>query len=200
MPDEILLLTGEAEAPHLAQVLTAHNPALKTRHVADKEDLVRAATASSGGYRRLISFCTSVIVPADVLDAVDGPAYNFHPGPPTYPGAHAASFAIYDGAERFGATVHEMTEQVDAGAIVAVEWFDVATQDRFQDLEIKAFQSLARLFHGLAPALACDRAPLPPQDVEWSGLRRTKRDVEQLQAIDETTSEEEIRRRFRAFG
>jgi len=200
MPDEVLLLCGDAEAPHLARVLGEENRQLTIIHVGGRESLLEAALAPKPGFRRLIAFCTSVIVPADVLAAVDGPAYNFHPGPPTYPGSHAASFAVYDGAEQFGATVHEMTAKVDAGAIVAVEWFDVQAEYRFQDLEIKAFQALARLFRDLAPALASDRNPLPRQDIEWSGQRWTNKDFERMQEIDETTSEDEIRRRFRAFG
>ena len=200
MPDEILLLTGDAEAPHLAQVLSEENPVLRIIHVHDRDELYQAAMEPKAGFRRLIAFCTAEIVPADVLNAVDGPAYNFHPGPPAYPGAHAASFAIYDGAKRFGATVHEMTEKVDAGAIVAVECFDVAAEYRFQDLEIRAFQALARLFGGLATALACETAPLPHQDIEWGTKRGTRREFERMQAFDETMSEEEIRRRFRAFG
>ena len=92
--------------------------------------------------RRLIAFCTSVIVPAEVLDAVMAPAYNFHPGPPTYPGSHVASFAIYDGADMFGATAHEMAAKVDSGPIVGVEWFQVPDGLRFTDLEINAFDAL----------------------------------------------------------
>ena len=93
-----------------------------------------------GGVRRLTAFLTSVIVPKAILDGLEIPAYNFHPGPSTYPGSHAASFALYDGVEHFGATAHVMEEKVDCGPIVAAEWFVVPEGARLMDLELKPYE------------------------------------------------------------
>lgn len=200
MPVEIVLLTGEVEALELGNILKRENPALSVVPVFDRAELLEACADPCPGGRRLIAFCTSVIVPAEVLEAVDGPAYNFHPGPPTYPGSHVASFAIYDGAEMFGATAHEMAESVDSGAIVGVEWFRVSDGLRFVDLEILAYQALIRLFMGLAPQLAASDRPLERLDMDWAERATTNRDFERMRAIDETMSEAEIKLRFRAFG
>jgi len=200
MPSEIVLLTGEAEAPHLEEILRRHNPALNVVPAYTADDLKAACLETPAAMRRLIAFCTSVIVPAAVLEAVDGPAYNFHPGPPTYPGNHVASFAIYDGAEMFGVTAHEMAAKVDSGAIVAVDWFGVPDGIRFVDLEIKAYRALVQLFLGLAEHLATDDTPLAPLDMEWSERVTTSKDYERMRQIDETMSEAEIKLRFRAFG
>ena len=199
MPKEIVLLTGEVEGPHLAAALRGYNPALSVAHVEDRHQLTDACSKPSTGYRRLIAFCTSVIVPAEVLEAVDGPAYNFHPGPPTYPGAHAASFAIYDDAKRFGVTAHEMEAKVDSGRIVAVKWFDIVEDLRFPELEIKAYRALVELFRELAPQLAGASTPLPRADETCSGHQTTSAEFDQMREIDETMSEAEIKRRFRAF-
>ena len=94
MPSEIILLTGDAEAPHLESILYRHNPGLKTIHARDRRELLDSCPADGTNARRLIAFCTTVIVPEEVLNAVMPPAYNFHPGPPTYPGSHVASFAV----------------------------------------------------------------------------------------------------------
>ncbi|MBT3909609.1 MAG: hypothetical protein HOF27_07995 [Rhodospirillaceae bacterium] len=200
MPNEIILLSGDVEGSHLGGVLREHNPNLKVIYVAEPEALRDACLAPGAGMRRLIAFCTSVIVPSDILSAVDGPAYNFHPGPPTYPGTHVAGFAIYDGATKFGATVHEMEASVDSGAIVGVDWFDIQDGLRFADLEILAYRSLVQLFLDLAPALATDDAPLPTLDMAWAEKTTTNKDAERMREIDDTMSEEEIKLRFRAFG
>jgi len=203
MPSEIVLLSGEAEAEHLPAVLKGHNPALSVICVESKADL-EAACLDAGpppdGKRRLIAFCTGIIVPAAVLDAFDGPAYNFHPGPPSYPGAHAASFAIYDGAERFGATAHVMEKSVDSGAIVGVRWFDVPEKARYVELELAAYRELFQLFLELAPHLACDDQPLAPVDEPWGKRKTTKKEFEAMKRITAEMDEDEIKRRWRAFG
>ncbi len=200
MPAEIVLLTSDAEVPHLTEILKRHNPALTVVPAFDRGSLASACEQAADGNWRLIAFCSSVIVPAEILSASGGPAYNFHPGPPTYPGSHVASFAIYDGAEMFGATVHEMAAQVDSGPIVGVEWFQVPDGLRFMDLEIKAYRALVKLFMDLAPHLASDDAPLPRLDMAWGERATTKQDFERMGQIDDTMSEAEIKLRFRAFG
>ena len=200
MPNEIVLLTGDAEWPHLGSILRRQNPNLKTVHARDRRELLNACQTDGNNARRLIAFCTSVIVPVEVLDAVMAPAYNFHPGPPTYPGSHVASFAIYDGADMFGATAHEMVAKVDSGPIVGVEWFQIPGGLRFTDLEIKAFDALVRLFIQLTPHLAGSDAPIEHLEMGWAGKATTNKDYERMRAVDATMSEAEIKRRFRAFG
>ena len=200
MPSEIVLLTGDAEAPHLGSVLRRYNPRLRIVHARNRRELLDACPADGIHMRRLIAFCTPVIVPEEILNAVMPPAYNFHPGPPTYPGSHVASFAIYDDANMFGATAHEMASKVDSGLIVGVEWFQVPDGLRFTDLELKAFDALVSLFIQLAPHLALNDAPLEHLDMAWAGKATTNTDYERMRAIDETMSEAEIKRRFRAFG
>jgi len=202
MLEQIVLLTGEVEAPFLGDLLCRFNPALETVHAETAEQLIDICSRppEGGGARRLIAFCTGVIVPAAVLDTLPGPAYNFHPAPPSYPGSHPASFAVYEGAELYGVTVHEMTPKVDDGAIVAVEWFDMPPNPRFTDVEVLAYKKLVEIFASLARRLATDPAPLPPTGDKWFGPKRTKREFERMGEFTADMDEQEIKRRFRAFG
>ena len=127
MPKQIILLTGDTEFPILSEALLPHNPALEILH-ANTDETLEAALGKcdlSPIGARLIFFSLNVIVPASVLNRLGEPAYNLHPGPPEYPGSHPDCFAIYDGATRFGATLHEMIAKVDAGPIVKVSEFDI---------------------------------------------------------------------------
>ncbi len=195
----VVLLTTEAEGAQLGAILHQHAPDLQV-DVAPHLDALSTACLVQSPAPRLIAFCTSFIVPAPVLDAVMHPAYNFHPGPPTYPGSHAASFALYDQATRFGVTVHEMTARVDEGAIVAVDWFDIPNKARVDQLDVLAYRALAGQFHRLAPWLATKAEPLPPLDVQWSGVKHTKAEFNAMKNPPLDASEDEIRLRFRAFG
>ena len=113
----------------MASVLRGHHPQLTIYPVATSDDL---AAIDTGVLRRarLIAFSSPVIVPPDVLSALGFGAYNFHPGPPEYPGWAPAHFALYEGAAEFGATAHAMAERVDSGPIVAVSRFPIPSDIR----------------------------------------------------------------------
>lgn len=203
MLNEIVLLTGGVEGPHLAMVLANHNPDLSIICVETVSELETACISPEtelASARRLIAYCTNVIVPTSVLDAVMTPAYNFHPGPPTYPGAHAASFAIYEDARLFGVSAHVMERSVDSGAIVGVDWFDVPENLRFMDLELLAYGQLLNLFNRLAPWMATNEEPLPALEMVWGERKTTSADFERMKEFSADMSEEEIKLRWRAFG
>src|ERR1700722_7252469 len=124
MFDTIILFSGVAEQFTFRHVLLGHNPLLTVIPVGTIADF---AGLNSDVLRRarLIAFVTPEIVPVSVLTRLGYGAFNFHPGPPSYPGWAPAHFALYDRATEFGATAHVMVEQVDAGPIVDVALFPV---------------------------------------------------------------------------
>lgn len=199
MFDTIILLTGPVEAGPLTGVLHGHNARLDVRaakSLADLEalapDLLRRA--------RLIGFVTDVVVPARIPNALGFGAYNFHPGPPQYPGWVPAHFAIYDRAGTFGATAHRMIERVDAGPIVGVELFDIPPRTDVLRLQEMAFVQLARLFWRLAPKLAAQREPLAELPVKWTGTKSTRAMYAAMCEIPADISKEELERRIAVFG
>ena len=196
---EIVLLTGAREAPHLAGHLRVYAPALAVRHVASRADLDAAFAVEAPG-RRLIAFTTNVVVPGRYLAACEFGGYNFHPGPPSYPGVYPESFAVWEGAKRFGATAHRMLKQVDAGPIVASEWFDVPPDCGRMRLATLAFEALVRIFGGLAEGLACWDRLLPESGEKWTGATRLRAEFDRMCRIEPGIAEDEYRRRYRAFG
>ena len=203
MENPILILTGPEEGPFLKAKLQNHASDAIIDVVHEKLDLQQAAERKlylEAPHPRLIAFCTDVIVAAGILDVFKGEAYNFHPGSPDYPGANAASFAIYDEVENYGVTAHKMLESIDSGAIVGTELFAVPADCRFMDLEILAYQNLLNLFDRLAPQLVVTDQPLQPIDVRWGEKKRTRQDFERMKIVTGDMSETEIRLRWRAFG
>lgn len=198
MPDRIILLCGDVEAPHLSALLKRHRPDLDVKWVNSFGSLSLAAEDLAG--TRLIAMLTDVIVPESILSRLQTPAYNFHPGPPEYPGSHAASFAVYEDVDTFGVTLHEMATQVDSGPIIEVRRYDMPEPKKFINVEILAFEKLMEMFRDHARHFACDDAPLPHSEEQWIGPTRTKAEAKRLSAIEADLSEEEINRRYRAFG
>jgi len=172
--DTIILLTGEVEQPLQASVLQSHNPQLTLRPVMTLAD-VAALEPRSLRRARLIAFATDVVVPPNVLDQLGYGAYNFHPGPPHFPGWRPAHFAIHRRATEFGATAHVMFRRVDAGPIVGVELFRVPADSTVSGLEELAYARLARLFCRLAKPLATQNEPLAELPIRWTGEKSSRR-------------------------
>jgi methionyl-tRNA formyltransferase len=172
--DTIILLTGQVEHPVLGSILQGHNPQLSIRPAVSFAD-VAALEPQLLRHARLIAFATDVVVTADILGQLGYGAYNFHPGPPHFPGWRPAHFAIHRRATEFGATAHVMIERVDAGPIVGLELFRIPDGTTVQGLEELAYLRLARLFRQLAKALAIEVGPLPELAVRWSGKKTSRR-------------------------
>ena len=199
MPNRIVLLTGDVEAPHLTRFLQHYNSELTVDWV-DSLARLRMSVADGTAGCRVVALMTDVIVPDDVLNALDGPAYNFHPGPPEYPGSYAAGFAVYEGARTYGVTFHEMATKVDSGPIIDVRRFEISEIAKFKDVEITAFNLAIEMFKQYAEHLATNDTPLPHAHEVWTGKTRTRAEAESLKTLASDLSEDEINRRYRAFG
>ncbi|MGB0684290.1 MAG: formyltransferase family protein [Magnetovibrionaceae bacterium] len=180
----ITVLTGPVEGPHLTNLLQTAAPGLTVYHAEDRAALEEAEALSRGQPRRLVAFCTNIIVPLPILDAYEAGAYNFHPGPPEYPGIHCSSFALYEGATAFGVTAHEMVAQVDAGRIVGLRRFAINNDANLEELDVEAYLSLAGLFDEMAPSLVDLQRPLPILlGEQWGARKYTRKD---FQALEQT--------------
>lgn len=199
MLDTIILLTGAIEQPAFSALLLEQNPLLTIVSILsaaelydlDPELLERA---------RLIAFTTSVIVPQFILAQLRYGAYNFHPGPPEYPGWAPAHFALYNRATVFGATAHVMVERVDAGSIIAVQRFEIPPEAGVAVLEGRAYAHLARLFWTLSKALATQAEPFAELPEHWGRCKNTRRGYADICDIPLDISKEDLQRRLEIFG
>jgi methionyl-tRNA formyltransferase len=199
MFDTIILLCGALEQPILAALLIECNPLqtvipiLTAPEFADLDpDVLQRG--------RLIAFATTVIVPQFILAQLRYGAYNFHPGPPEYPGWAPSHFALYEGTTGFGVTAHVMVERVDAGPIVAVDRFDIPAESNAAALEALAYGHLARLFWGMSKALATQTAPLRELPIRWGQRKNTRRRYADICDIPLDISKEDLHRRIEIFG
>ncbi len=195
----IILLTATVHQQRaLGHLLRTHNPALSFRFALTLGELAVIEPRVLHD-ARLVAFTTGVIVPRDFLEALGHGAYNFHPGPPDYPGWAPAHFALYDGAATFGATMHVMAPRVDSGPIIGVESFPIPEAASVRDLEQIAYIRLGHLFWRKARELACTSAPLPRLPIAWSGIKSTQQMYRDHCARPCEIDLAELKRRIRAF-
>ena len=199
MFDTIILLAGQAEHAALPHVMCGHNPLITVLSVGTAADLA-ALDSDLLGRARLIAFVTPEIVSKSILAKLGYGAFNFHPGPPSYPGWAPAHFALYERATEFGATVHVMVEQVDAGPIVDVAMFPVPAGISVPGLEGLAYAHLAHLFWRLAKPLATDPQALPTRPIKWGSRKYSRRAYRQICDIPLDIPKDELERRLSVFG
>jgi len=135
-----------------------------------------------------------------VLRQLGHGAYNFHPGPPQYPGWAPSHFALYEQATEFGATAHLMAARVDSGPIVDVASFAIPPGTGVLALEGMTYARLAQLFWTLAKPLATSAEPLPTKPVQWSARKNSRRGYAAICDIPLDIGKDEFERRMRVFG
>ena len=161
-------------------------------------DLNSLEHAFSTPHNLLLSFGTGVIVPSWILAIPKLLAMNVHPASPRYPGRDPHHFAIYDGAKQYGATIHYMTQKVDAGAITDVELFDVPINiSPFKLLEL-ANDAGWKLIDRFFTVYKKQGAPLQLKNISWGSRKSTREMFLEMCRIDLTMSPDEIARRFRS--
>jgi hypothetical protein len=194
MFDTIILLSGEAEQCVLPKVLLGHNPHLSVIPAGSSAEL-DAIGSEVFRRARLIGFATPAIVPQTILTQLGYGAFNFHPGPPAYPGWAPAHFALYNRETEFGATAHVMIERVDAGPIIGVARFPIPAPISVLGLEGLAYAHLAQIFWRMAQSLATDPAPPRTLPDKWGSKKYFRRDYRAICDIPLDMPQDELRRR-----
>lgn len=173
MLQRAILLCEPLSAPHLALYVRRQDPQIDIRLATDLAQLMDALTDAPPA-TRLIAFCANTIVPARALRALGQTAYNIHPGPPTYPGVHPDAFAHADGVRTYGATAHELTPQIDGGAIIATAICDVPDGAGRTDIADLGFACALDLFQVLVRHCLQASSDFPRHpDAQWCGPYNT---------------------------
>ncbi len=201
MLDRILLVCDEVERPFLTDSLLAHAPSLDVRVVNDTTALAALDSALLADARLVVFNANSdTVVPTAVLAALGHGAYNFHPGPPAYPGWMPAAFATYEGAKEFGATAHSISARDDGSQIVGVDTFAIEPFTDRLELARSAYLGMLRLFRRLAAALASRPVVIPSIPVAWSTRRLTRALFADLCDIPLDIDAAELHRRIVGLG
>jgi methionyl-tRNA formyltransferase len=190
-----VLLMEQNSGAHACQLASAAGITMNAEVVNNMAALSRAFENPPD---LLLSFGTSVIVPASFLESPDLLALNVHAASPDYPGRDPHHFAVYDGVKLYGATMHFMTSQVDAGQIVNVRLFDVPagiTPVHLLEMANEAAWALIeRLFVMIASGAELQIIP----GIFWGQRKTTRKMFLELCRVDSSISKTEFSRRLLA--
>lgn len=178
-----------------AEYLALRVPSLE-RWTGSRHDPFPALPAEAT-YDWMLSYLSPWIVPASLLARVRGPAINFHPGPPEYPGIGCTNFAIYEGAQTYGVTCHEMASAVDTGRIVKVVRFPPYPTDTVLSITQRAYAHLATRCYEMVDRLLAG-APLPASEERWTRRPFRRSELDALCRLTTDMTQDEIQRRLRA--
>ena len=164
----LVLSSGDSGAPALSSVIAmAHQAGLPVKNAR----LVREGWLADEFRRLSVDVLLNVhslfrVLP-EVMAAVRVGAFNLHPGPlPEYAGLDTVSWALCEGASRYGPTLHWMTAEIDAGPVAYTTRFDVddgMTAARLMSRTVReGLTLLDRLLRDLSRD--ADEIPRVPQD------------------------------------
>jgi methionyl-tRNA formyltransferase len=122
---------------------------------------------------------------------------NFHPAPlPEYKGTAGYNLAILDGLEQWAVSAHYVDENIDAGNIIEVEYFDISpTTETAQTLEKKSQPRLLELFKAIFDRIVDSRQILSTRPNK--GGRYVSRD--EMESMKEVKPGDDISKKIRAF-
>lgn len=121
-PSEILVIAPEpSDRSSWQESLTAHAERLGVASLSPRDvndpDVVRRVTDHRPGL--LLSVYYTQVFRPGLLESVDGPALNFHPALlPRHRGVAPLIWAIVEGDETTGVTVHHIDRGIDTGKVV----------------------------------------------------------------------------------
>jgi len=113
----------------------------------------------------LFSFYYRQMICDDILNIVNGKAYNLHGSLlPKYRGRSPLNWAVLYGETRAGVTLHKMVKKADRGEIVDQQGFDILEEDNIRTLQPKMSDAASILLERALPAILTGTEKLTVQD------------------------------------
>lgn len=147
----------------------------------------------------ILSIHFPYIYPSKILDLPEHGVINLHPAYLPYNrGWHTPTWAIWEETP-YGATLHFMNEEVDAGDIIARKKIEIRPEDTADSLYSRVKELEFDLFKETWPSLASFTYNQTPQSEEKS-TQHTKEDIQEIQKLDlEKVSRKDFIRRLRSL-
>ena len=154
----------------------------------------------------ILCYRSYFILPKFLIECPKFYSINFHPGSPKYPGSGGINFALYNDDKNFGVTVHLMDEKVDSGKILGTKYFPIFENDNLFKLLDRTHSNLFNLFIEFTTNLRkygknyIEKNLIENEALIWDDLKRTTKDIDKYQYINEDIDEIELKKRIRSFN
>ena len=151
-------------------------------------------------YDFLISFLNPAYINKSIRNKIKKNSYNFHPGPPEYPGFGCYNFALLNKTKFYGSTIHVIDDKLDSGEIVNVKKFKISYKNiSLEKLISKTHKNLLNQGRKFILDLINKNIEFKTK-FRWSKKAYTKKQFEKARQIKINDSKSEILNKIKAFS
>lgn len=151
-------------------------------------------------YDYLISFLNSKYIDKNVRKKIKINSFNFHPGPPEYPGFGCYNFALLDKVSQYGSTVHIINDKFDNGKILNVSKFRVSYKKlSVEKLIDKTHRSIFKQAKKFINTILNKKFKIDDK-LKWKRGAYTKKEFEIAREIKLDDSKTNILKKIKAFS
>lgn len=164
-----------------------------------RNDEAIAALIEEARVNCLISVQHGWVLPAEMIAAVGGCAFNLHLAKlPEYKGWHAFTHALLNGEKRYGLSLHWMVAELDSGEIAFADELAIEADDSAASLYRRAEAPGLALVERLIDCLAA--GGLPPR-LKLHGAHRyyARTLIDAAREVQDPSDREEVERKARAL-
>jgi len=160
-PDKRIGRKQTLAPPPVKELALANN--LPVAQPASKQELKEIFSKHQVDVCVLVAY--GMIIPPEILEKPKFGFLNLHPSLlPKYRGSSPIQSAILNGEQETGISIIKLTDQVDAGPIVAQEKIDIKPKDNAEILHDKLAKLGAELLVEILPDYLAGKLELKPQD------------------------------------
>ena len=150
-------------------------------------------------YDYLISFLNKSYISDKLRRKIKINSFNFHPGPPEYPGYGCYNFALLDKINFYGSTVHIINKKFDNGEIVDVKKFKISYKKINLDKLISmTHKNMSKQSKKFINEILKDKLKVE-NNFKWRKRAYTKKEFESAREIKLNKSKKIILKKLKAF-
>ncbi len=151
-------------------------------------------------YDYLISFLNSVYIDKSVRKKIKINSFNFHPGPPEYPGFGCYNFALLDKVNYYGSTIHIINDEFDNGKIINVKRFKISYKKiNLEKLINKTHENIIKQAKDFIKIILNKKLKIK-SNFKWKKKAYTKKEFEIAREIKLNDSKENVLNKIKAFS
>tara|TARA_B100000282_G_scaffold281640_1_gene243755 strand:- start:158 stop:808 length:651 start_codon:yes stop_codon:yes gene_type:complete len=151
-------------------------------------------------YDYLLSFLNPLYIDKSVRKKIRINSFNFHPGPPEYPGFGCYNFALLDKSKFYGSTVHIIDDRFDNGKIIDVKKFKISYERlNLEKLISKTHNNVLYQAKTFINGILNKRIKINGS-FKWKRKAYTKKEFEKAREVKLNDSKRNIIKKIKAFS
>ena len=151
-------------------------------------------------YDYLISFLNTTFIDKNVRRKIRKNSFNFHPGPPEYPGFGCYNFALLDKVKSYGSTIHIINDKFDNGKIINFNKFNITYKKiNLEKLIRLTHENITKQAKKFINDLLNQKFKIQKK-IKWKRKAFTKKEFETAREIKLNDTKKDVLKKIKAFS